>query len=430
MTTVGDAPPSAYAVLRTMLMRQVESGELDPRADRAQVRDRLFGTVREYQAAAHLDDGLVALSSPSTMVDRLLRAVCDFGPLTDLLGREDVEEILVQGARISYITADGRVHLSAVPTSEHENRTYVDRLLQTANADRQLDASHPIVTVGLDRSTRLSVKIPPVVEELTACIRQVVLRRPTLADLVANGSLTEAAASFLRVLMRLRSRVLIAGAPFAGKTTLANALLAAIPATRVVRVNEEDRELSADLMLGGYAQANDRPGQTLRDLIKADLRFRPDVLVVGEVRGAEAFELLRPLNAGCGFLSTLHANTAADAVDVLVTCAVMAGERIDDVEIRKLFAKAIDVVVFCDADEAAGQQRRQIAEIALVGDELRGGSVIVEPLFSRETLGAPLRWTGAAPGAVLARRLERSLPDGVRLVDVLDGHVPAPREAP
>ena len=418
--------PSAYSVVKAMVMRRVEAGDINPDGDRRQVRSLIAEAVRDYQADAHLADDVVALSNPEQMVDRVLAAVCDYGPLTDLLGRDDIEEILIQGARVSYITADGRVNVLQRPTSEEENFGYVERLLQSGPTQRQLDASKPIVTVGLDKATRLSVKIPPVVDELTVCIRKVVMRRPTLVQLVASGSLTPAAAGLLWALMQIRSRVVIAGAPFAGKTTLTNALLAAVPPHRVVRVNEEDRELTAELLMGGYAKANDRPGQTLRDLIKADLRFRPDILVVGEVRGAEAFEVLRPLNAGTGFLTTVHANAARDAIDVLTQCAVMAGERISDDEIRKLFAGAVDFVVFLDADEpvtgSAQDLRRQVMEIAWVEPELRAGKVVCEPIFARAELGKPLAWTGARPGPLVVSRIEKGLPEGITLQSILSGH--------
>lgn len=421
------APTTAYRMLRADAMRRVQAGELDPQGDRGIVRAALTATVAEYQDRAHLDDHLTALSDPQGMVDRLLLAVCEYGPLTSLLERADIEEIQIQGARISYLSA-GRWVRHAVPTTEEENLTYIERLITiAATSDRQLSASNPALTVGLQGFARLSVKIPPIVDELTVSIRKVVLRNPTLQTLVKTGSLTPPAASLLHALMQIRSRVVVAGAPTAGKTTLTNALLAAIPATRVVRVNEEDRELYGDLMLGGYAMASDRPGQTLRDLIKLDLRFRPDILVVGEVRGGEAFELLRPLNAGVGLLTTVHSNQASDTIDALATAASLAGEKISDDTLRRLFAAAIDFVVFCDADEpldgSERHRRRQVTEIAWVQPQLVAGNVIYEPIFRREGLGKPLAWTGATPDAATTDRIERGLPRNVPLSALLDGRL-------
>jgi pilus assembly protein CpaF len=423
-------PRSAYEAIKAMTLRRVEAGDIDPQADAELVRGQIAEVVGAYQRDAHLDDALTALADPEAMVARVMAAVCDLGPLTGLLARGDVEEIMIQGAHLSYITADGRTHFPTHAVGEAEYRQHIERLLQATG--RQLDASTPIVVVGLDGRTRLSVKIPPVADELTVCIRRQVLRRPTLRDLIAQGSLSPPAAGLLWALMQIRSRVLVAGAPFAGKTTLLNALLAAIPAHRVVRVNEEARELSAPLMLGGYCQASDRPGQTLRDLVRADLTFRPDMLVVGEVKGAEAYEVIRPLNAGTGFMTSVHCNAAADAIDVLTACAAMAGEKMDPELIRSLFAAAIDVIVFVDADEAALRDRdraarRQVTEIAWVEPQLRQGRAVLEPIFRREALGRPLTWTGARPHPDVVARLDKGLAateTGVTIERILEGDRP------
>src|SRR5262249_28997211 len=155
----------------------------------------------------------------------------------------------------------------------------------------------------------------------------------TLEDLVARDALTHEAAGFLWALMQLRSRVAISGEPGAGKTTLAAALLSAVPATHCVRSCEEIRELAVPIMHGTYYEVRlpglDGSGEIdLRALVKFVLAMRPDRIVVGEVRGAESFELTRAINAGCGFLCTVHANSAGDAVNALVNAALMAGENV------------------------------------------------------------------------------------------------------
>jgi pilus assembly protein CpaF len=148
---------------------------------------------------------------------------------------------------------------------------------------------------------------------------------------------------------------------------------------------------------------------TLRDLVKFVLAMRPDRIVVGEVRGAEAFELSRAVNAGCGFLCTVHANSASEALDALVNAALMAGENVTERIVRKVFSQSLDVVVHLDRDDAAGGEgegvRRRIVEIAAVVPALRD-DFTVEPLFVRDDRRGPLRWTGALPPS-LATRLER-----------------------
>jgi Flp pilus assembly CpaF family ATPase len=144
--------------------------------------------------------------------------------------------------------------------------------------------------------------------------------------------------------------------------------------------------------------------------------MRPDRIVVGEVRGAEAFELSRAVNAGCGFLCTIHANTASEALDALVNAALMAGENVTERIVRKVFSQSLDVVVHVDrADTAATDTegvRRQVMEVAAVVPALHDDFTI-EPLFVRDRVGAPMRWTGAMPSR-LERRLARVAPLAVR----------------
>jgi pilus assembly protein CpaF len=354
------------------------------------------------------------------MADRVLRSIVDFGPLTDLIARHDVEEIFIEGARVSYLDGSGRLRGLALPTSEDENRQIIERLL--APTDRQLNTKHPMVQARvLAGSARLTAAIPPVGDRLSATIRRYVVRNVTLADLTARDSLSEEAASFLGDLMRFRSRVAISGEPGAGKTTLAAALLAAAPPGHCVRSCEEIRELAVPVTHGSYYEvrppALDGTGEiTMRALVKFVLAMRPDRIVVGEVRGAEAFELSRAVNAGCGFLCTIHANTASEALDALVNAALMAGENVTERIVRKVFSQSLDVVVHVDrADTAATDTegvRRQVMEVAAVVPALHDDFTI-EPLFVRDRVGAPMRWTGAMP-ARLERRLARVTPNGAR----------------
>jgi pilus assembly protein CpaF len=309
-----------------------------------------------------------------------------------------------------------------VPTSEDENRQVVDRML--AATDRQLNTKHPLVQARvLGGSARLTAAIPPVGDQLSATVRRYVVRNVTLADLVARDSLSQQAAAFLHLLMQLRSRITVSGEPGAGKTTLLAALLAAAPASHCVRACEEIRELAVPITHGSYYEvrppALDGTGEiTLRDLVKFVLAMRPDRIVVGEVRGSEAFELSRAVNAGCGFLCTVHANSASEALDALVNAALMAGENVTEHIVRKVFSESLDVVVHLDRDDVVGGDseniRRRVVEIAAVVPALRD-DFTVEPLFVRDGRRGPLRWTGALPPS-LAARLERVSDAGVHEV--------------
>ena len=159
--------------------------------------------------------------------------------------------------------------------------------------------------------------------------------------------------------------------------------------------------------------------------MKAILAMRPDRIVVGEVRGAEAFELTRAVNAGTGYACTVHADSAGDALVALVNAALMAGEKVPESVVRGGVSASIDLVVRLDREmqgESEGPIRRQVMEI-LSGAGPRHDGFSVEPLFVRERLGAGLRWTGALPSKVLAGRLEHLLPNGVALTDIMSGEV-------
>src|SRR4051794_7132381 len=415
----------AYDAIRREVHVRIDRRRLRPEVDLDAVRGEVGATVDEYQRAAMLGAHL-PLADPSDLADRVLRSITDLGALTELIARRDVEEIFIEGARVSYLDGSGRLRGLTLPTSEDENRQIVERMLATT--ERQLNTKHPMVQARvLGGRARLPAAIPPVGDQLSATLRRYVVRNVTLEDLVQRDSLSREAAGLLRLLMQLRSRVAVSGEPGAGKTTLAAALLAAAPASHCVRACEEIRELAVPITHGSYYEVRppslDGTGEiSLRDLVKFVLAMRPDRIVVGEVRGAEAFELSRAVNAGCGFLCTVHANSASEALDALVNAALMAGENVTERIVRKVFSESLDVVVHLDRDDIVSTDadaiRRRVMEIAAVVPALRD-DFTVEPLFLRESIGAPLRWTGALP-ASLATRLARIAGDGA-VHDVLSG---------
>ena len=425
------ARTDAYDAIRRDALSGVERRRLQPDVEVREVRAEIERAVDDYQRGSRLADR-VPLADPSAMVQRVLRSIIDLGPLSELLARRDVEEVFVEGARVTYLDAGGRLRCLTEPTTEDENRQIVERLL--AATDRQLNTKHPLVQARvLDGSARLTAAIPPVADRLSATVRRYTVRDVTLAALVERGTLTEPAAALLWAMMQLPSRIIVSGEPGAGKTTLAAALLAAAPAAHCVRTCEEIRELAVPVVHGGYYEVRapglDGTGEiSLRDLVKFVLAMRPDRIVVGEVRGAEAFELTRAVNAGCGFLCTLHANGASDALNALVNAALMAGENVTERIVRRIFTEALDLVVHVDRDDASrrdgGPVRRRITEISAIVPSLADRETY-EPLFVRESAGGALEWTGALPAA-LAARVDRVLPNGARLRELVErGRAPA-----
>ena len=279
---------------------------VDPETDRPGARRWWNGRSRSTAVALRSD--WVERCGPDDMTERVIRSIADYGPLTDFLARSDVEEVFIEGPRVTFIDGEGRLQGLKEPTTLEENRQVVDRLL--AGSDRRLDASQPIVQARvMDDSARLTAVIPPIADRLSVTLRRYALRRQDLESLVQLGSLTPQAARFLAAAMQTECGVVVSGPPGAGKTSMLSALLDACPPTRCIRCCEEVRELHIPLVHGSFYEARppglDGTGEiSLRVLVKAVLAMRPDLIVVGEVRGAEAFELTRAANAGCGFACT------------------------------------------------------------------------------------------------------------------------------
>lgn len=390
---------AAYDRIRRDALSRIEAERLDPSRDTTGVRSAVAGAVETWQRRAQLGED-TALRDPAEMAARVLASVTAFGPLTELLARDDVEEVFIEGERVSFIDASGRLRGLATPTTAEENRSVVDRLLATS--ERHLDAHSPLVQARvLDGTARLTAAIPPIADQLSVTLRRSTLRRDSLASLLERGSLSQGAAGLLWAAMRSATSIVVSGPPGAGKTSLLSALIAAIPSTRCIRVCEEIRELATRITHGACYEARP-PGLdggaavTLRDLVKFVLAMRPDHIVVGEVRGAEAFELTRAINAGCGFACTVHANSARDALTALVNAAIMAGENVAEGVVRSVFASAVDLVVHCDMQDGPEGLRREVREILAVVPSLHD-DFSTEPLFVRDRPGGPLVWTGALP---------------------------------
>lgn len=409
-----NSPQYAYAKIRGAALDLIEERSIDPQTDRRGARTLVKRAVKDYcrRTQVGLDR---ALRDPDDMTERVLRSIADYGPLTELLARSDVEEVFIEGPRVTFIDGGGRLRGLKEPTTLEENRQVVDRLL--AGSDRRLDASQPIVQARvMGDSARLTAVIPPIADRLSATLRRYALRRQDLDSLVSLGSMTPAAARFLASAMQTECGVIVSGPPGAGKTSLLSALLDACPPTRCIRCCEEVRELHIPLVHGSFYEARpaglDGSGEiSLRVLVKAVLAMRPDLIVVGEVRGAEAFELTRAANAGCGFACTVHANSAADALNALVSAALMAGENVSEPVVRRVFASAIDLVIHLDrtalGEGLGGGPLRQAREIVAVVPG-REGSFQIRDLFSRPQLGEPMTWSGHFPPRALRSRIEQA----------------------
>lgn len=421
---------SAYEKLRARTAERIEDRKLDVEAHPDGVRQVISEIVEEYQATAHRGIN-EPLRDPGDMEHRIWQAVAGFGPLTALFENPHIEEIFIEGPRISYIDDSGRLQTHVVATTEAELRQVIDRILTGTN--RRLDSSNAIEQAHvLGGTARLTAVVPPVSARLSATIRKYTVAEETLGSMIELGSVSRTAAAFLWATAQATTSLLYSGATGAGKTTLMSAWLRAVPSDQCIRIVEEVRELHIPLPPhSSYYEASPVTLQgdrrfTLRDLVKVSLAQRVDLLCVGEVRGAEAFELTRAVNAGCGFSCTVHANSARDALGAIVNAAIMAGENVTEGVVRRVFASSIDCVVHLDRDmrrpeDAEHGLRRQVREILAVTPSLSTEDFTTEPIFVRSNLGEPMRWTGSYPPEELVNRIDRSLPSGGSVKRILHG---------
>jgi pilus assembly protein CpaF len=281
----------------------------------------------------------------------ILRDAVGLGPLEELLADPAVEEVMVNGHAQVYVERGGRIETTDVRfASERALRDAIDRIL--APLGRRVDELSPMVDARLADGSRVNVVIPPLsVDGPMLSIRRFTAARPDPDRLVALGTLTKELRELLAAAVRGRRSILISGGTGSGKTTLLNALSSYIgPQERVITI-EDAAELR--LRQPHVVRLESRPPSvegrgevTIRDLLRNALRMRPDRIVIGEVRGEEALDLLAGLNTGHdGALSTVHANSPADALRRLETLALMAGVGLPHDAIRDQVRRGIELVV-------------------------------------------------------------------------------------
>jgi pilus assembly protein CpaF len=405
-------------VLDELARRQVDSRDCD--VVRALVRDHVDGYQRRAESG-----GARRLADPDEVVERLMRSLVGAGPFEKYFTNpQAADEVSFKGDTITSFTPDGRQVIDTEPTSEAELLAITQRLLAQAGA--AVDLENPVVVHQVwGNRVRMSVSIPPVSDCLDGTIRIYRSHLMDLADLVALDSLTPAAANVVAAFQRAPAGVLVTGGPGSGKSTFASALLRATPATTITRIVQDVRELDAPHLPGGR-WSPEAGGHSIRTLVKRALQFAPQLLVVSETLGEEAFELLKAGNAGCGFVTTLHSNSAQLGMQSLVTAALMAGENVPERVVRVTFARLIDLVVHCEAEplhrvEPGKVRRRQVMEICAVPPQISNDEFGLQPIYQREDFGHPLEFVGHHFPADVERRIDRALPPGVTLHDLAEG---------
>src|SRR3954469_11639336 len=357
---------------------------LEPRAeDEVRIRTLIRDHVAAYQRRAAATNAPLLLD-PEGVGQRLFDGLLRLGILQPLMDDPDVEEVICNGPHRIFVIEDGRKRL--VPDlyfeDDDELRQLIKRLIGPVG--RRLDEASPMVDARLPDGSRLNAAIPPATTRwCCVTIRKFLLRAHALEELVRLGTLTESAGHFLEAAVQAGVNILVSGPTGAGKTTLLNALGAWIASVeeRIVTV-EEVPELQLERQLPDCVALQARAGNVegageirIRDLVRNALRMRPTRIVVGEVRGAEALDMLMAMNTGHeGSLTTIHGNTPRDALDRLGTLAMMAEERLSGEALTRMVARTIELVLQLRFEPLTGRRRvSSIFEVTgLEGDIIAG----------------------------------------------------------
>jgi pilus assembly protein CpaF len=379
---VHDGHGGALDLVEAEVRELVRRRGLDPASDPESVRLLVDDVIADYHER-ELGSSLPPLGDRGHVARAVLDAVAGFGPLQRYLDDPSVEEIWINEPGKVFVARRGRSELTTTILTAAGVRDLVERMLRTSG--RRVDLSMPFVDAMLPDGSRLHVVIPDVTRRHMAVnIRKFVLPAGSLDDLVRLGTLPRPAARFLEACVVAGLNIVVTGGTQAGKTTLLSALLSAIPPRERVVTCEEVFELRPalpDVVAMQTRQPNlDGAGEIpLRRLVKEALRMRPSRIVVGEVRQEECLDLLVSLNSGVPGLTSLHANSAREALVKMCTLPLLAGENVTHAFVVPTVAACVDLVVHIDVDHAGA---RRVREIVAVPGRVEGSVIESADVFT------------------------------------------------
>ncbi|MHB1102367.1 MAG: CpaF family protein [Devosia sp.] len=368
------------ALIDSIDLSQLATMEQD--AAREEIRD----IVAEIIALKSI---VMSISEQEDLLEDICNDVLGYGPLEPLLARDDIADIMVNGSQKCYIEVGGRVKLTNVRFRDDAHLMNVCQRI-VSQVGRRVDESSPICDARLPDGSRVNVIAPPLaIDGAALTIRKFKKDKLTLAQLVKYGSISPEGAEVLRILGRVRANVLISGGTGSGKTTLLNCLTGFIEKDERIITCEDSAELQ--LQQPHVVRLETRPPNlegegeiTMRDLVKNCLRMRPERIIVGEVRGPEAFDLLQAMNTGHdGSMGTLHANSPREALSRLESMITMGGYSLPSRTIREMIVSSIDVVV--QAARLRDGSRRITAISEVLGME--GDVIVTQDIFLYDILG-------------------------------------------
>ena len=357
-------------------------GQLDRDAARDEIRDIVNEIIT-------LKDVVMSIAEQEELLEDICNDVLGFGPLEPLLARDDIAGIMVNGCNSTFIEVNGKMQKTGVRFRDNSQLLNICQRI-VSQIGRRVDEASPICDARLMDGSRVNVIAPPLaIDGPTLTIRKFKKDRLRLPDLVKFGSITPEGATILEIIGRVRCNVLISGGTGSGKTTLLNCLTGYIDQDERVITCEDAAELQ--LQQPHVVRLETRPPNlegegeiTMRDLVKNCLRMRPERIIVGEVRGPEAFDLLQAMNTGHdGSMGTLHANSPREGISRLESMITMGGFALPSKTIKEMICGSIDVIVQAARLRDGSRRITHITEV--VGME--GEVIITQDLFVYEIQG-------------------------------------------
>jgi len=361
--------------------------KLDAESAREEIRD----IVNEIITLKNL---VMSISEQEEMLDDICNDVLGFGPLEPLLARDDIADIMVNGPQKTYIEVGGKIQLTNIRFRDGAQLMNICQRI-VSQVGRRVDEASPICDARLLDGSRVNVIAPPLaIDGAALTIRKFKKDKLTLDQLVRFGSISPEAAEILKIIGKVRCNVVISGGTGSGKTTLLNCLTNYIEDDERVVTCEDAAELQ--LQQPHVVRLETRPpnleGQgtvTMRDLVKNCLRMRPERIIVGEVRGPEAFDLLQAMNTGHdGSMGTLHANTPREALSRIESMITMGGFSLPSKTIREMMVSSIDVIIQAARLRDGSRRITHITEVmGMEGDVIVTQDIIVFSIDGEDANG-------------------------------------------
>jgi pilus assembly protein CpaF len=330
------------ALIDTIDLTQL--AKLEAAAAREEIRDIVSEIIQ-------IKNVVMSIAEQEELLEDICNDVLGYGPLEPLLARDDIADIMVNGASTTYIEVAGKVQRTGVRFADNAQLMNICQRI-VSQVGRRVDESSPICDARLPDGSRVNVIAPPLaIDGLTLTIRKFKKDRLRLDQLVKYKSVSQEAKTILEIIGRVRCNVLISGGTGSGKTTLLNCLTGSIDHDERIITCEDSAELQ--LQQPHVVRLETRPPNlegegeiTMRDLVRNCLRMRPERIIVGEVRGPEAFDLMQAMNTGHdGSMGTLHSNSPREAISRLESMIMMGGFSLPPKTIREMITGSIDVIV-------------------------------------------------------------------------------------